>query len=216
MLKKLAKLSLAALGILSIAAPSFAVPYGTDNVYKWVLNGKTYVNIHGPAAGTSIAVVFSGVQRTAVKTADACGQVEVKPATGSTLSGNIVVGSRTIAFGSLSTQLKPSCVNGTLSEARATDYKTPEGYLVAVGFTASAPQNTITTGDRSRNITANACGARFTGTTSIPLSDSTQFTYSGTTYTVSALPTAPVGPRSLTTGGTPNCFKPVGVGNWGS
>lgn len=214
MLKNFDKSILLALGLCAITAPSFAVPYGTNNVYKYTQNGRIYVNIHGPAAGATADVSIDGVSRTRVATADACGQIAVSNSSTAPLSGTVQIGTQSINYATLPTQLKPSCINGTLSEARTTHYKTPEGTLVGVGFTPSNPQNVITTGPRTRRITANSCGARFTGTTTAPISDTTSFTYNGTSYTVGTLPDAVVGPRSLTVNGAAVCFKPTGTGSW--
>lgn len=211
----LSLLGLAGLLVTGIAPLAQAIPYGSNNVYKAVAAGKTYIFVGSQSPSASVEVTLSGVQKTSIKSADACGQVTVTGTSAAPLSGTIQVGNKSINYGTLSTQLKPSCVNGTLSEARTADYKTPEGSLVAVGFTASSPQNVVTTGNAVRRVTANACGfARFTGTTTAPISGTTQFSIGGTSYTVSSLPDAVVGPRCNTIDGTPRGFKPVGVGSW--
>jgi len=212
--KLLKRLGLVGLGLLAIAPSALAIPYGSNTVYKAVANGKTYIYVSS-TAGAITEVTMKGVTKTSVKTADACGQIVVSNTSTAPLSGTVKIGTQSINYDTLSTQLKPSCVGGTLSEARSTAYKTPEGALVGVGFTASAPQNVELKVNAIRKVTANACGfGRFTGTTTAPLTNDSQFMIGATNYTVSSVPDSVVGPRCNNVDGTPRGFKPVGVGSW--
>lgn len=212
--KILKRLGLVGLGLLAIAPSAMAIPYGANTVYKAVASGKTYIYISS-TAGSITEVTMKGVTKTSAKTADACGQITVTNSSTAPLAGTVTIGSQQINYDTLATQLKPSCVNGVLSEARTTAYKTPEGALIGVGFTPSAPQNVSLKVNAIRKVTANACGfARFTGTTTAPLTNDTQFMIGATNYTVSSVPDSMVGPRCNTIDGTPRGFKPVGVGSW--
>lgn len=214
MLSLLKRLGLFGLGMLAIAPSALAIPYGSNTVYKAVSGGKTYIYVSS-TAGAITEVTLKGVTKTSVKTADACGQITVANSSTAPLSGTVTIGSTNINYDTLSTQLKPSCVNGTLSEARSTAYKTPEGALIGVGFTASAPQNVSLKVNAVRKVTANACGfAKFTGTATAPLAADSQFMIGSTTYTVSSVPDSTIGPRCNTIDGVARGFKPVGVGSW--
>ena len=214
MLNFLKRLGIVSLGLLALAPSAMAIPFGSNTVYKAVTGGKTYIFISS-TAGAITEVTMQGVDRTSVKTADACGQITVANSSTAPLSGTVTIGSQQINYATVPTQLKPSCVNGVLSEARTAAYKTPEGSLIGVGFAASAPQNVLQKVNQVRRVTANTCGfARFTGTSTAPIGPTTQFMIGATNYTVSSVPDAIIGPRCNTVDGVARGFKPVGVTGW--
>lgn len=213
-MKRKVAAGLAFVSVVIPVLPALSIPFGTNTVYKTIENGKTFIYLSA-TAGSVTDVVFSGVDRTSVRTADACGQIVVPNSTSAPLSGTVTISTQQINYATVPTQLKPNCTGGTLSEPRAASYKTPEGSLVGVGFTANAPQNVTYKVNRTRRVTANACGfARFAGTASIPLIDTTQFRIGTTDYTVSSVPNSTVGPRCANVAGVSRGFKPHGVTGW--
>jgi hypothetical protein len=170
------------------ALPGGAIPYRTSNIYR---AGQDVI-ISAPA-NTKVDVGLGFNIRNKAVLAGNCGDVKVtlpksSPAT-------IAVGTKTLTIANLPTQSLPSCKNGQFVEARTADFKTPEGKVVALGFT---PNQSVTVGiptPTTRRVSINACGF---GTLK---SASGSIAVSGQNYNVSQLPDA---------GAPPVCRKGTG------
>ena len=177
-LRKLGKASILGVGVLAMAAlPGGAIPFGGNKVYRV---GQDV--IISAAASSKVAVGMGSNVRSKAALAGSCGEVKV------TLPKNppttIQVGTKTLTIANLPTQSLPSCKKGQFAEARAADFKTPEGKIVAVGFT---PTESVTVGiptTTTKQVSINACGF---GTLK---NASGSISVNGQNYTVSQLPDA--------------------------
>ncbi len=187
-LEKVGKASILGVGALAIAAsggmlgtiaalPGGAVPFGSNKVYR----AGQVVIISAPAS-SKVEVGLGSKVRNKTVVAGSCGEVKV------TLPKNppasIQVDTKTLAIANLPTQSLPSCKKGQFAEARTADFKTPEGKIVAVGFT---PKQSVSVGiptTTTRHVSINACGF---GTLR---NASGTITVNGQNYSVSQLPDA--------------------------
>jgi hypothetical protein len=197
MSKWLAKLGLLAGGaLLSLPASALAqIPFGANNVYR-VGNDTVYIS-GDPGSLKNVVITNSQTNRALI--ASACGAVSINPPTGGALTGTITVGSTPIDTATLATETLPSCVNGAFAEARASNFKTPDGKVVVVNLTPGQAYLAQFNAPRTRRVTLNGCGiGRLRGTTSTPLDASTTFEVDGTSYTVSTLTDATSAPLCRT------------------
>jgi hypothetical protein len=145
-------ISILSVGALAIAAlPGEAIPFSGNRVYR---AGQAVI-ISAPA-GSQVEVGLGSRVRNRAALAGSCGEVKI------TLPKNpaaaIEVGTKTLTIANLPTQSLPSCKNGQFAEARTADFKTPEGRVVAVGFT---PGQSVAVGiptPTTRRVTINTCG----------------------------------------------------------
>lgn len=97
--------------------------------------GYIYIDLPGespyPASFDTWAYKFT-------KLADACGTITYKHYANQISAYSKPGGGGWQTFNSLPIRLKPSCVNGVLSEARTADFRTSEGEIVFVGIPASS------------------------------------------------------------------------------
>jgi hypothetical protein len=195
-LRKFGKASVLSLGVLAIASSAYAIPYGSNTVYR----AGTDVIISA-TAGSQVQVGLGSSVKNRAALAGACGEVKVNP--GTNPPATITVGTRTLTLANLPTQLLPKCVNGQFEDARTADFKTSTGQIVAVGLT---PNQSVTVGiptSTTRKMTINGCGfgtlKNATGTLAI----------NGQNYTVSSLPDAGAPPTCRTTNGVSTGYVPA-------
>lgn len=178
--------SILGLGVLvGTALPGGTVPFGGNQVYR---AGQDVI-ISAPA-GSKVEIGMGSSVRNKATLAGTCG--EVKVTLPKTPPATIQVGTKTLTIVNLPTQSLPSCKSGQFAEARTADFKTPEGKIVAVGFT---PSQSVTVGIPTttvRRVTINACGF---GTLR---SASGNISVNGQSYSIGQLPDA---------GSSPVCRK---------
>ncbi|MCD8489489.1 MAG: hypothetical protein LRZ84_22815 [Desertifilum sp.] len=220
-MKWLKGLGIASLLGLTVAPSAIAIPFGSNSVYRTEENGKVYVYASTGTPAQEISMSFSGIPKSVTRTADACGQISFKISATEGLPPSFNLGSRTVnvtSLGQFPQQLKPSCnsTTGELAEARPNDYRVSDDTIIFVGF---APRSGVVVNyeaNRIRKVKTNACGfARFAGTTSIPLTTSTRFSFITSVGgvddvdPVSSLPLAAVPPRCLKVNGVSQGFRPM-------
>lgn len=182
------------LGLASaIAFPAMAQTYNGSDVYKVMRsNGSPQVIVANRNPGERLTVTYPGATTSRRVTANGCGLVVLRDSTTNPVANLVSVDGMVIDQAALPTQLIPRCVNGSLEEARTANFKTGAGEVVIVK-TPNTVYETVFTGGRTRNVTANACGfAAISGTSSIPWEDTANQTFSigGTTYNLGSLPLA--------------------------
>jgi len=125
--------SLKVLGFVGAIASIFLGAIAKAENYQ--KDGYIYIDLPGespyPASFDNWAFKFT-------KLADACGTVTYKHYANQISAYSKPGGGGWQMFSNLPTQLKPSCTNGALTEARAGDFKTPEGEIVFVGIPPSS------------------------------------------------------------------------------
>jgi hypothetical protein len=143
------------------------------------------------SANAEVAVTFGSVEKQKDVKADACGVVRLTPSSTIPLSSSFKVDGVTVDPTTLSTDLLPKCVNGTLEQARPNNFKTADGKIYIVGKTAGSYYKLAYNASVIRKVKSNACGiARMGSSASTPLTAATVFTVNGTDYTYGNLPTA--------------------------
>lgn len=193
-------------GIASNIGSAGAIPYQGATVYKAMDSGSTVV-VFSATAGSRISVSLGNSDKSTARLAGSCGEVRISPPATGDFTGLKVDGTAVNAA-TLSTQSLPSCVSGSFSEARTTNFKTPTGQVVIVGKTPGAAVAVTLPSSTSRTVTANACGfGVLKGTTSSPLPAS--FMVGTTSYTVSSLPDATIAPYCRVVSGTPYGYVPA-------
>ena len=183
-----------------------AIPYETNTVYKATDNSNTVVVFSG-TVGSRIAVGLGSTDRPTARLADSCGTVRISPPTSGSYTGLEVDGTAVDAA-TLPVQSLPTCLNGTLSEARAANFKTPNNQVVIVGKTANSAVTISLPTAVTRSVTINACGFGVlrpsTGST-LP----STFSVGTTNYTVASLANATNIPVCRTVGGTSYGYVPA-------
>ncbi len=182
-------------------APASAIQYNGSAVYKATENGITTVYINGNP-GSKVAVDLGQVSKTVSKLSAACGDVRISIPKGNPNFTGLNVDGTAIDYASLPVQTLPTCKNGTFTEARTANFKTPKGQVVIVGKTPSTSVSITVMADSLRSITVNQCGnalLRASKGSTLPPT----FTINGTSYTLASLPNAGKGPvckKSSSTG----------------
>ncbi|MBD2341240.1 hypothetical protein H6G64_30175 [Calothrix sp. FACHB-156] len=195
-----------AIGALTAPLSAFAIPYQGATVYKATDSGNTVV-VFSATAGSRISVSLGSSDKSTARLAGSCGELRISPPSSGDFTGLKVDGVGVNAS-SLSTQTLPSCVNGSFSEARTTNFKTPTGQVVIVGKTPGSAVAVSLPSPTTRSVTANACGfGILKGTSSSPLP--TSFMVGTTSYTVATLPDATTAPYCRTVDGTPFGYVPA-------
>lgn len=195
-LRNFGKASVLSLGMLAIASSAYAIPYGTNTVYR----SGTDVIISANA-GSQVSVELGSTVKNRAALVGLCGEVKVNP--GTTPPETLTVGTKTITTASLPTQLLPKCVNGQFEESRAADFKTSTGQIVVVGLT---PNQSVTVGiptPTTRKVTINDCGF------GALKNASGSIIVNGQNYTVSSLPDAGVAPVCRITNGVSAGYIPA-------
>jgi hypothetical protein len=197
-LRNFGNASALSLGVLAIASSAYAIPYGTNTVYK---TGTDV--IISATAGSQVSVGLGSTVKSKAALVGSCGEVKVSLGTTLTPPATLTVGTKTITIANLPTQLLPKCVNGQFEEARTADFKTSTGQIVVVGLT---PSQSVTVGiptATTRKVTINGCGfgtlKNATGTLAI----------NGQNYTVSSLPDAGAAPTCRNTNGVSTGYVPA-------
>ncbi|MBH8564469.1 hypothetical protein I8748_20165 [Nostoc sp. CENA67] len=187
---KIAKSILAlSLGIGAIinSAPASAIPYNGATIYRATDNGNTVVVFSG-SAGSKIQVNLGSSSKSTARIAGSCGEVRISPPSSGDFTGLQVDGTAVNAA-SLSTQTLPSCVNGSFSEARSSNFKTPTGQVVIVNKTPGSAVAISLPSPSTRTVTINGCGfglLKPTSSSTLPSS----FSVGATNYTLASLPDA--------------------------
>lgn len=195
-----------ALGSLFAPLSAFAIPYNGATVYKAMDNGNTVV-VFSATAGSRISVSLGNSDKATARLAGSCGEVRISPPSSGDFTGLKIDGSG-VNVASLAIQTLPSCVNGSFSEDRGANFKTPTGQVIIIGKTPGSAVAVSLPSATTRSVTANACGfGVLRGTSSTPLPDS--FMVGTTNYTVASLPDATTAPYCRTVNGTPYGYVPA-------
>ena len=193
-------------GIASNIGSAAAIPYQGATVYRAMDSGSTVI-VFSATAGSRISVSLGNTDKSTARLAGSCGEIRISTPASGDFTGLKVDGTA-VDTAALSTQTLPSCVSGSFSEARTTNFKTPTGQVVIVGKTPGAAVSVSLPSATTRTVTANACGfGVLKGTTSSPLPAS--FMVGTTSYTVASLPDAATAPYCRVVSGTPYGYVPA-------
>jgi hypothetical protein len=194
------------LSTILASTSAFAIPFGTNNVYKAVENSQTVVYLSGTAS-SKVAVDLGSVDKTQARIAGACGETKISVPTSGSFTGLKVDGT-TVDASTLSVQTLPACVSGTFAEPRTTNFKTASGQVVIVGKTPNAAVSITLPSNSAKSVSINACGfGTIKSTSSTPLPAS--FKIGTNNYTVSTLPNAGSGPVCRTMNGISTGYVPA-------
>jgi hypothetical protein len=193
-------------GIGSSIGPAAAIPYNSATVYKAMDNGNTVV-VFSATAGSRINVSLGSSDKATARLAGSCGEVRISPPS-SGFTGLKVDGTA-VDVSTLTTQTLPSCVSGSFSQPRTTDFKTPTGQVIIVGKTVGTAVSVSLPTATTRSVTANACGFGVLRPTSTSGPLPTDFSVGATNYTVATLPDAATAPYCRTVSGTPYGYIPT-------
>lgn len=142
------------------------------------------------SANAEVAVTFGSVEKQKDVKADACGTVHLTPSTAIPLSTAFKVDGVTVNPATLSSDILPKCVNGSLEQPRVSNFKTADGKIHIVGKTAGSYYKLAYNAAVIRKVKSNACGiARMGSSASTPLLATTVFSVNGTDYTYGQLST---------------------------
>ena len=176
--------------VIAVPISASAIPFNSNSVYKVIDSRTGQTEVYFSAtAGTRIEVDMGESDRAAARLAGSCGEVRINaPSDGSNYS-YIKAEGTSIDPSTLETKLLPSCSNGQFTEARTTNFKTPQGRIILVGFQPGQAVAVATPRAVVRRATVNGCGfARVRSSSSFTLPAS--FTYEGSEVTVASLPDA--------------------------
>jgi hypothetical protein len=200
---------IASTAISALFAPlsAFAIPYQSATIYK-AMDGANQVVVFSATGGTRISVNLGTSDKSTARLAGSCGEVRISPPSSGDFTGLKVDGTA-INVSSLSTQTLPSCVSGSFSEARTTNFKTPTGQVVIVGKTPGSAVSVSLPAAVTRSVTANACGFGVLKSTSTSGPLPSSFSVGSTNYTLASLPDAGTPPYCRTVNGTPYGYVPA-------
>lgn len=194
------------IGALFSPLSALAIPYNSATVYK-AMDGANQVVIFSATPGSRISVNLGSSPRPVARLAGACGEVRISPPASGDYTG-LQVDGVAVDASSLPTQTLPTCVNGSFSETRSANFKTPNNQVVIVGKTPGSAVAVSLPAAVSRSITVNACGfgiLRASSGQTLP----TSFSVDSTNYTLASLPDATTGPYCRTINGTPYGYVPA-------
>jgi hypothetical protein len=195
----------AVFGTLLAPLSAFAIPYGSNTIYKASENGKTIVVFSG-TAGSKIQVGLGDVPKVTARIAGACGEVKISPPSSGSFTGLKVDGT-TVDAASLSTQTLPSCTNGSFSEPRSANFKTPNNDIVIVGKTPGSATSVELPQPTTKTVSINACGFGVLR----PAKDQTlpnSLNANSTSYTLSSMTDASKPPICRTANGVSTGYIP--------
>ncbi|GAB1540466.1 hypothetical protein NUACC21_31350 [Scytonema sp. NUACC21] len=195
----------AILGTLLIPMNAFAIPYGSNKVYKATEKSKTIV-VFSATPGSKIEVNLGNVPKVRARIVGACGEVKIRPLSSNNFMG-LKVDGKPIHVATLTQQTFPACRNGSFAEARRTNFKTPNNEVIIVGKTPNAAVAVELLQPTKKTITVNACGfgiLRPAKDRVLPAS----FTVNSTSYTVASLPDATKPPLCRTKNGVSTSYVP--------
>ncbi|MHC5763436.1 hypothetical protein [Nostoc sp.] len=206
-MKKIIALLVGVGALASSMAPAAAIPYGSNTVYKTVDSSTSATTVYISATANSrVQVELGSIDRSTARIAGACGELRISIPSSGSFAGLKVDGT-SIDASTLSTQTLPACNNGTFTESRTANFKTPNGQVVIVGKTpGSAVAITLPT-EATRNVSINGCGfgiLRAASGSTLPAT----FDITGTSYTVASLPDAGEPPVCRTTNGVSTGYVP--------
>ncbi|MFK0734227.1 MAG: hypothetical protein ACIWVG_24270 [Gloeotrichia echinulata HAB0833] len=192
--------------IASSVMPASAIPYNNNSVYK-AIDGNAQVVVFSGTAGSKISVNLGNSEKSTAKLVGACGEIRISPPASGDFAG-LKVDGNAINAASLPTQTLPSCVNGSFSEMRNTNFKTANNQVVIVGKTPGASVSISIPSVTTKSITINGCGfgvLKPNSNQSLPAS----FSVNSNNYTLSSLPNAGNPPICRTVNGTPYGYVPA-------
>ncbi|WP_138504457.1 hypothetical protein [Nostoc sp. PA-18-2419] len=205
---KLGLITTAALSaIASSVAPALAIEYNGASVYK-AMDGDSQVIVFSGTSGSKISVSLGSSDKSTARLAGSCGEVRISPPSSGDFTGLKVDGTA-VDVSSLSTQTLPSCLSGSFSETRSTNFKTPTGQVVIVGKTPGAAVAVTLPSPSTRTVTVNGCGFGILKATSTSGPLPSSFAIGATSYTVASLPNAGTPPYCRTLNGTPYGYVPA-------
>jgi hypothetical protein len=119
-----------------------------------------------------------GIAKTKTVTANACGLASLKLPTNAALITLAIDGNPTTVL-NLPTQPLPKCLStGQLTEARPTNFKTPDGAIVLINQSGTIPLQYLVAEDRI--VKANTCGfVKLNNTATKPLTADMEFSLPG-------------------------------------
>ena len=187
---------MAGLGMMAAAAIApfaSAQMFNSNSVYKVMRsNGTAQVIVANRTPGERLTMTYPGATSSRRVTANACGLIVLRDSASNALTSLVSVDGASIDQMALPVQLLPRCVNGTLEEARAANFKTGAGEVVIVK-TPNTVYEAVYAGGRTRNVTANACGfVAINSTSTLPWDNPVNqaFEIGGTAYDLNTLPEA--------------------------
>jgi hypothetical protein len=195
------------LSSMLVANSAFAIPYGTDTVYKAMgTSGLTEVYISS-TAGSRVSVVLGATDKSQARIAGACGEVRISvPSTGS--FAGLKVDDVEVDASALSVQTLPSCISGSFAEPRTSNFKIPTGQVLIVGKTVGNAVKVSLPQETTRAVTINACGfGVLRGSTTSPLPAT--FTIGAQSYTLASVVNATNGPICRTNGAISTGYVPA-------
>lgn len=195
------------LGIASSMAPAAAIPYNSATVYKAMDNGNTVV-VFSASPGSRVSVNLGTSPRPAARLAGACGEVRISPPSSGDFTG-LEVDAVAINASTLPVQSLPSCVNGSFSETRSANFKTPTGQVIVVGKTPSSAVTVSLPAAVTRSVTVGACGFGVLRPTTSSGPLPATFMVDTTSYSLATLPDATTAPYCRTIDGTPYGYVPA-------
>ncbi|MBD2458409.1 hypothetical protein H6G80_30625 [Nostoc sp. FACHB-87] len=193
--------------IASSVAPAAAIQYNGASVYKAMDNGNQVV-VFSASPGSRVQVSLGSSDRATARLAGSCGEVRISVPSSGSFEGLKVDGTA-IDASALSTQTLPSCVNGSFSETRSSNFKTPTGQVIVVGKTPGAAVTVTLPASSTRSVTINACGFGVLRPTSTSGPIPSSFSVGTTDYTLASLPDAQTPPYCRTVQGTPYGYVPA-------
>lgn len=175
--KTLVRRAAAILGLLVAIAPTLA--HAAPAEYSPFKDTDGNIWISGTPNAETV-VTFGSVEKMKDVKADSCGLVKLTPSTTVPLTSPFKVDGATIDPSSLSTDILPKCTNGTLEQARASNFKTSDGKIYVVGKTSGSYYKFAYNVPVEKRVKANACGiGRIASSASIPFTATTQFSMNG-------------------------------------
>jgi hypothetical protein len=200
-----ALVTVVALSVIASSGSASAIPYNNNTVYK-AMDGTNQIVVFSATPGSRISVNLGSSSRPVARLAGACGEVRISPPASGNYTG-LQIDGVAVNVSSLPTQTLPSCVNGSFSETRSANFKTPNNQVIIVGKTPGGAVSISLPAAVSRSITVNGCGfgvLRSTGQT-LPETFSTE----SSSYTLASLPNANIAPYCRTVNGTPYGYVPA-------
>jgi hypothetical protein len=196
-----------ALSSMLASTSAFAIPYGTNTVYKAMgTSGQTEVYISS-TAGSRVNVLLGASDRAQARIAGSCGEVRISVPSSGNFTG-LKVDDVAVDASILATQTLPSCLNGSFSQPRTANFKTPTGHIVIVGKTVGKAVKISLPQEMTRTVTVNACGfGVLRGSTLSPLPAT--FAIGAQNYTLATIPNATHGPICRTNGAISTGYVPA-------
>lgn len=197
-----------AIPVVTLGFPSqaIAIPYNTATVYKATDNGNQVV-VFSSTPGSRINVDLGSSPRPTARLAGSCGEVRISPPSSGDFTG-LEVDGVAVNASALSVQSLPSCISGSFSEPRTTNFKTPVGQVVVVGKPPGSAVAISLPAPVTRSVSVGACGFGVLRPTTSSGPLPATFNVGATPYTLATLPDAVNIPICRTVNGTPYGYVP--------